>query len=135
GGWAVGRGGRIGFRGALSQPLYVPRPTVEPERFASLRPPTYGGAMTNPAGERGAGGQAGGPGLPGGANATNLGFGGGIGNWQGNPGAQGGMVMMNGAAFNRYQFNGQLGNLGGQWGFQGGNSAIALNGQCNDFSP
>jgi len=25
----------------------VPRPTVEPERFASLRPPTYNGAMTN----------------------------------------------------------------------------------------
>ena len=29
----------------LYQPLYVPRPVVEPELFASLRPPTYNGAM------------------------------------------------------------------------------------------
>lgn len=39
----------ISFQMDLYQPLYVPRPMVEPERFASLRPPTYGGAMTNPA--------------------------------------------------------------------------------------
>ena len=35
----------ISFRMDLYQPLYVPRPTVEPELFASLRPPTYSGAM------------------------------------------------------------------------------------------
>jgi hypothetical protein len=29
----------------LYNPLYMNRPTVEPELFASLRPPTYGGAM------------------------------------------------------------------------------------------
>jgi hypothetical protein len=29
----------------LYQPLYVPRPVVEPELFASLRPPTYSGNM------------------------------------------------------------------------------------------
>jgi hypothetical protein len=39
----------VSFKMDLYQPLYVPRPTVEPELFASLRPQTYGGAMaTNP---------------------------------------------------------------------------------------
>src|SRR4051812_40124409 len=37
----------ISFQMDLYQPLYVPRPVVEPELFASLRPPTYSGAMTN----------------------------------------------------------------------------------------
>jgi hypothetical protein len=37
----------ISFQMDLYPPLYVPRPTVEPERFASLRPPTYNGALTN----------------------------------------------------------------------------------------
>ncbi|HKI38026.1 MAG TPA: DUF4139 domain-containing protein [Gemmataceae bacterium] len=36
----------ISFQMDLYQPLYVPRPVVEPELFASLRPPTYQGAMT-----------------------------------------------------------------------------------------
>src|SRR5262249_52750323 len=36
----------ISFQMDLYQPLYVPRPVVEPELFASLRPPTYTGAMT-----------------------------------------------------------------------------------------
>lgn len=35
----------ISFKMDLYQPLYVSRPTVEPELFASLRPPTYDGAM------------------------------------------------------------------------------------------
>ncbi len=35
----------ISFKMDLYQPLYVNRPTVEPELFASLRPPTYDGAM------------------------------------------------------------------------------------------
>src|SRR5208283_4952912 len=35
----------ISFQMDLYQPLYVPRPVVEPELFASLRPPTYTGAM------------------------------------------------------------------------------------------
>jgi hypothetical protein len=35
----------ISFRMDLYQPLYVQRPVVEPELFASLRPTTYGGAM------------------------------------------------------------------------------------------
>ena len=37
----------ISFVEDLYQPLYVPRPTVEPELFASLRPQTYGGGVGN----------------------------------------------------------------------------------------
>jgi hypothetical protein len=37
----------ISFQMDLYQPLYVPRPTVEPELFASLRPPTYNAAMND----------------------------------------------------------------------------------------
>ncbi|MBN9524545.1 DUF4139 domain-containing protein, partial [bacterium] len=35
----------ISFKMDLYNPLYVPRPTVEPELFASLRPPTYDGGF------------------------------------------------------------------------------------------
>jgi hypothetical protein len=38
----------ISFQMNLYDPLYVPRPTVEPELFASLRPPVYGGALGAP---------------------------------------------------------------------------------------
>ena len=36
----------ISFKMNLYDPIYIPRPFVEPEVFASLRPPVYGGAMT-----------------------------------------------------------------------------------------
>jgi hypothetical protein len=42
---ALVSGRPISFRMDLYQPLYVPRPLVEPELFASLRPVAYGGAM------------------------------------------------------------------------------------------
>ncbi len=42
---ALVSGRPISFRMDLYQPLYVPRPLVEPELFASLRPPTYNGAL------------------------------------------------------------------------------------------
>jgi hypothetical protein len=42
---ALVSGRPISFRMDLYQPLYVPRPLVEPELFASLRPPTYSGAL------------------------------------------------------------------------------------------
>src|SRR5262245_46844699 len=42
---ALVSGRPISFRMDLYNPLYVGRPTVEPELFASLRPPTYSGAM------------------------------------------------------------------------------------------
>ena len=35
----------VSFVQDLYQPLYVPRPVVEPELYASLRPQTYGGAL------------------------------------------------------------------------------------------
>src|SRR5207237_10604263 len=35
----------ISFKMDLYQPLYVPRPTVEPQLFASLRPVAYSGAL------------------------------------------------------------------------------------------
>lgn len=35
----------ISYQMNLYEPIYIPRPTVEPEMFASLRPPVYGGAM------------------------------------------------------------------------------------------
>jgi hypothetical protein len=91
----------ISFQMDLYQPLYIPRPMVEPELFASLRPPTYSGAIS---GEQAI------P-LPAGVN---LGF---------NP------AFMNPAFIgNRYQRGNQLGMQGGlngawglnQMGFQGG---------------
>ncbi len=42
---ALVSGRPISFRMDLYNPLYVQRPLVEPELFASLRPPTYSGAM------------------------------------------------------------------------------------------
>lgn len=97
----------ISFQMDLYQPLYVPRPTVEPERFASLRPPMYGGAMTNPNQPMAGGGGTG--------NFNNVSSG--I-----MPQAQPGQAGPQGFGFNRYQGNlgGQWGNLGGQMGIQGG---------------
>ena len=42
---ALVSGRPISFKMDLYNPLYVGRPTVEPELFASLRPPTYNGVM------------------------------------------------------------------------------------------
>jgi hypothetical protein len=115
----------ISFQMDLYPPLFIPRPTVEPALFASLRPPTYGGPITNAAinvpgfGLQGGAGFGGGglggnfnPGLanmaPQGQNPAGnslfqggggaLGFGGGqIGQF----GQQGGQI----SSFNRYQNN------------------------------
>ncbi len=46
---ALVSGRPISFKMDLYQPLFIPRPTVEPELFASLRPPTFSGALTNTA--------------------------------------------------------------------------------------
>ena len=37
----------VTYRMDLYEPLYVPRPQVEPERYASLRPPVYQGSRTS----------------------------------------------------------------------------------------
>jgi hypothetical protein len=42
---ALVSGRPISFQMDLYQPLYVPRPMVKPELFASLRPPTYSGDL------------------------------------------------------------------------------------------
>src|SRR5262245_9474712 len=44
---ALVSGRPISFKMDLYNPLYVPRPTVEPELFASLRPPAYSGRMNS----------------------------------------------------------------------------------------
>jgi len=67
---ALVSGRPISFQMDLYQPLYVPRPVVEPELFASLRPPTYQGAMDKPGVALAGGGFGGGgpggtaPGMP-----------------------------------------------------------------------
>jgi hypothetical protein len=97
----------------LYQPLFLPRPTVEPEHFASLRPPAYSGALVsgNQFGQQGGGqnlggvnpGQFGGfPGnryQPGAGAAGGPGFGGGLGFGGGqgqNLGVQGGALGIGG---------------------------------------
>ncbi len=42
---ALVAGRPISFQMDMYQPLFVPRPRVEPELFASLRPPTFNGAL------------------------------------------------------------------------------------------
>jgi hypothetical protein len=59
-GMALVSGRPISFRMDLYDPLYAPRPLVEPELFASLRPPTYEGALQRQ-GQGGLGGLAGAP--------------------------------------------------------------------------
>jgi hypothetical protein len=44
---ALVSGRPISFRMNLYDPLYIQRPLVEPELFASLRPPTYNGNLSN----------------------------------------------------------------------------------------
>jgi hypothetical protein len=98
----------ISYQMDLYPPLFVPRPTVEPERFASLRPPTYAGPMTSAAQATGFGGGIGGGIAGGGALGAlgGLGFAGG--NNPSNMGNQGGVP------FNRFQAASQLGFQGGE---------------------
>jgi hypothetical protein len=103
----------ISFQMDLYQPLFVPRPIVEPERFASLRPPEYQGPLTNQGNLGGQVGQIGigGMGIAGlgGGGFNQLGAQGGLpGNFrnQANLGVGGGVIGMGGqqgGAVNRYQ--------------------------------
>ncbi len=111
------------FQMDMYDPLFVPRPTVEPDLFASLRPPMYQGGLNplNPGIAMGgmAGMQAGGViGFGGGQfGAQNLGAGGQNAGFNGlnqNLGAGGGFTSFGGGQL------GQFGQLGGQFGFQGG---------------
>ncbi len=113
----------ISFQMDLYPPLYVPRPIVEPERFASLRPPAYSGPLADDqlAGDPGIRGlgMMGMGGMPGpGADGRdcpgteNLGNGGGM------------LGMMGAHGFgipNRYQLGRCFGQIGGGFGQVGGN--------------
>jgi hypothetical protein len=107
----------ISFQMDLYQPLFVPRPVVEPEHFASLRPPLHEGALTDNQGKPV--GMAGNIGLAGGIGGI-AGIGGG---GFGNLGFQGGFQGAGNIGFGGGQL-GQLGQFGqfGQFGFQGGNN-------------
>lgn len=87
----------MAFQMDLYQPLFVPRPTVEPELYASLRPPVYQGNMVQAGGIGGLGG------LPAGG-MNNLGNGGGlvgIGGFGGNLGMQGQFGIQGGGQLGR----------------------------------
>src|SRR5207249_6563691 len=90
---ALVSGRPISFKMDLYQPLYAPRPTVEPELFASLRPQAHEGDMdrklAEPAQTIPAPAAAHAPGMPGG------GFGG-----AGVPGRAGGAAGADGVAKN-----------------------------------
>ena len=89
----------ISYQMNLYQPLYIPRPTVEPDLFASLRPPTYNGDLAN--------------GAPAVATANNT----------LNPFANPGFnfnAAPNLPALGNNRYQGQYGNLGAQFGQQGG---------------
>jgi hypothetical protein len=103
---ALVSGRPISFRMNLYEPLYIPRPLVEPELFSSLRPVTYGGTM---------------PGYPGGGALGGRMLGGALGGAGGGaPGAGGPPTPAGeGAAVNGNQFGGSTGSfIGG--GFSGG---------------
>ncbi len=87
----------ISFQMDLYPPLFLPRPTVEPELFASLRPPAYAGPLSSMQGMA----------L---ANAANLGFAG-----AGLQGPSNSGIQVNPAM-------GQLGNLGSPVGTSSGTS-------------
>jgi hypothetical protein len=104
----------ISFQMDLYPPLFVPRPVVEPEKFASLRPPMYEGPLAGCQGNLG-GGMMGMAGLGGGFQGFNqvgaqAGF---QGNFQGaaNLGVGGGIIGaqqfgQQGGSVNRYQKGG-----------------------------
>ena len=110
------------FQMDLYDPLFVPRPMVEPDLFASLRPPMYQGGLNPVANGQpgmgmppGVGGCKRAFGYVGGGFQIGGGFGGGIGGigGQGNQGFGAGGLGVGG---------GQLGQFGlqGQFGIQGG---------------
>ena len=98
----------ISYEMDLSQPLFVPRPTLEPEVYASLRPPLPAGPAPTAPGALGALGALGGAlGALGGALGGGMGIGGGLQIGGFNQG--GGMVnpgtMVPPQHLNRYQSN------------------------------
>jgi hypothetical protein len=107
----------ISYQMDLYQPLYVPRPTVEPERFASLRPPVFGGAIVDAQNQPNQSVQ----------NPNNF---------LQQPGQ--GNSVRNMAQFGQIGQMGQLGAMGGNMGFQGlqgwgNNGSFNFNNDNNRF--
>jgi hypothetical protein len=109
----------ISFQMDLAQPLFIPRPNVEPEVYASLRPPIFPSGIPSavmPGTNLGAGGGAlGGLGAFGG-NFNQLG--GGFGQFgvtpsrvAGNVHAMSPQVVTTGSLFNRYQIGNNFGHV------------------------
>jgi len=125
----------ISFQMNLYEPLYIPRPLVEPEMFASLRPPVYGGSLDanapTPVSEGGhkdivGFGQTG-AGPPPGPPQGQLGFqGGGFYPYMYNPYLQNSMGNFSLPFGQLGQLGGQMGQIGGQIGL-GGIGANAMN--------
>ncbi len=119
----------MSFQMDLYDPLFVPRPMVEPDLFASLRPPMYQGGLnpTNPAMGMAMGNNGGNP-----AMGNNFGNGA---NQLGNQGFGNGANQLGGqfqGGFGGGGFQGgQFGNLGGQFGLQGG----GFQGNFNGYLP
>src|SRR5262249_29175661 len=115
----------ISYQMNLYEPIYIPRPFVEPEYFASLRPPVYTGAL-EPGKEAAQGGEKakmppaqggqmfGGQGMMGGLP-------GGLQGYQGGFGAGGGFQGFAGGFQGFGNPFGNFGNLGAQGGFGGWN--------------
>jgi hypothetical protein len=102
----------VSFQMDLYDPLFVPRPTVEPDLFASLRPPMYQGGLN--------------PGNVAQAVAQNQ-----VANQAQNLGIGGGIAGIGGGGFGNlggmFGLQGQYGNLGAQFGFQGFQGFQGLN--------
>jgi hypothetical protein len=115
----------ISFKMDLYQPLFLPRPTVEPDLFASLRPPVFGGDMNE--NNQAAPGQANLGAMGGGALGALGALGGGL-------GAQGGAIGQLGGQANLGFGGGQLGmNPYFMNGLNPANRYNTINGQLGGF--
>ena len=122
----------ISFQMDMYPPLYIPRPLVEPEVFASLRPPTYGGPLVGMMGMQGGAGFGGFNGFGGGNVGMN--------NTMQQLPAQGFNQLGLGMPMGQGQMGAQFGNLGGQFGqfgLQGfANNSVNFNRYQNfNFNP
>jgi hypothetical protein len=119
----------ISYQMNLYEPLYIPRPFVEPELFASLRPPVYSGAMGEPTAPADKA-QAQGQGVPGMPMVAGGRIGGGA--FVPSPGnmPMGGMGMMGMMGGGGMMPPGWAGNVGGGLGI--GNYALG-NQQANPY--
>jgi hypothetical protein len=118
---ALVTGRPISFEMNLYEPIYMPRPFVEPELFASLRPPVYGGAIAAEDGQPRAGRQ---PFNVGGSVA----FGNPFGAPPPTPVSQGGPADIRSGMPSGFGGGGFAGGFAGGLGFSGGQISGSFNG-------